>query len=69
MHKTLKMTLAMAADVPMTLWSMDDLCEKMDTVAPKPGKRRPYKSEMPSDGGAQAQSADQFDLSQYISFL
>ena len=45
MHKTLKMTLAMAADVPMTLWSMDDLCEKMDTVAPKSGKRRPYKSE------------------------
>jgi hypothetical protein len=22
---------------------MDDLCEKMDAVAPKPGKRGPYK--------------------------
>ncbi len=26
-----------------TLWSMDDLCEKMDAVAPKLGKRGPYK--------------------------
>ncbi|MER8629800.1 IS1 family transposase [Mesorhizobium opportunistum] len=43
MHKTLKMTPAMAAGVSPTLWSMDDLCEKMDAVAPKPGKRGPYK--------------------------
>ncbi|ESW83912.1 IS1 family transposase [Mesorhizobium sp. M0179] len=43
MHKTLKMTPAMAAGVSRTLWSMDDLCEKMDAVAPKPGKRGPYK--------------------------
>lgn len=37
------MTPAMAAGVSKTLWSMDDLCEKMDAVAPKPGKRGPYK--------------------------
>jgi IS1 family transposase len=43
MHKTLKMTPAMAAGVSKTLWSMEDLCEKMDAVAPKPGKRGPYK--------------------------
>lgn len=43
MHKTLKMTPAMAAGVSQTLWSMDDLCEKMDAIAPKPGKRGPYK--------------------------
>lgn len=43
MHKTLKMTPAMASGVSQTLWSMDDLCEKMDAVAPKPGKRGPYK--------------------------
>lgn len=43
MHKTLKMTPAMAAGVSQTLWSMGDLCEKMDAVAPKPGKRGPYK--------------------------
>ncbi len=24
---------------------MDDLCEKMDAVAPKPGKRGPYKKQ------------------------
>ena len=43
MHKTLKMTPAMAAGVSQTLWSMEDLCEKMDAVAPKPGPRGPYK--------------------------
>ncbi|TPM03635.1 DDE-type integrase/transposase/recombinase [Mesorhizobium sp. B2-3-11] len=43
MHKTLKMTPAMAAGVSQTLWSMEDVCEKMDAVAPKPGKRGPYK--------------------------
>lgn len=25
------------------LWSMEGLCEKMDSVALKPGKRGPYK--------------------------
>jgi hypothetical protein len=35
MHKTLKMTPAMAAGVSATLWSMDDICEKMNVVAPK----------------------------------
>ena len=33
--KTLKMSPAMKAGVFKTLWSMDDLCEKMDAVAPK----------------------------------
>jgi len=42
-HKALKMSPAMAADVSNTLWSMDDLCEKMDAVVPKPGPRGPYK--------------------------
>jgi hypothetical protein len=31
------------AGVSKTLWSMDNLCEKMDAVAPKLGKRGPYK--------------------------
>ncbi|MDX8528014.1 IS1 family transposase [Mesorhizobium sp. MSK_1335] len=43
MNKTSKMTPAMAAGVSQTLWSMEDLCEKMDAVAPKPGKRGLYK--------------------------
>ena len=42
-NKTLRMTPAMAAGVSDKLWSMDDLCEMMDAVAPKPGKRGPYK--------------------------
>jgi hypothetical protein len=43
---SLKMTPAMAAGVSKTLWSMEDLCEKMDVVAPKPGKRGPYKKRL-----------------------
>jgi len=42
-HKTLKMSPAMAAGVSNTLWSMDNICEMMDAVAPKPGPRGPYK--------------------------
>jgi hypothetical protein len=43
MHKSLRMSPAMAADVADKLWSMADLCEAMDAVAPKPGPRGPYK--------------------------
>ena len=43
MHKTLKMTPALAAGVTDKLWSMADVCEMMDAVAPKPGPRGPYK--------------------------
>ncbi|RWE86952.1 MAG: hypothetical protein EOS49_11860 [Mesorhizobium sp.] len=50
MHKTLKMTPAMAAGVSQTLWSMDDLCEKMDAVAPKPGKRVLTGSQWQNEG-------------------
>ncbi|MGN6768213.1 MAG: IS1 family transposase, partial [Rhizobiaceae bacterium] len=41
--KTLRMTPAMAAGVSDKLWSTDDLVAMMDEVAPKPGKRGPYK--------------------------
>lgn len=43
MHKTLRMTPAMAAGVTDKLWSMDDLVAMMDAVAPKPGPRGSYK--------------------------
>lgn len=43
MHKTLRMTPAMAAGVTDKLWSMDDLVAMMDAVAPKPAPRGPYK--------------------------
>ena len=43
MHKTLRMTPAMAAGVSDKLWSIDDLVAMMEEIAPKPGKRGPYK--------------------------
>lgn len=46
MHKTLRMTPAMAAGVTDKLWSMDDLVAMMDEVAPKPGPRGPYKKRL-----------------------
>jgi IS1 family transposase len=42
-HKTLRMTPAMAASVSDKLWSMDDLVAMMDEVAPKPGPRGSYR--------------------------
>jgi hypothetical protein len=33
----------MAAGINDTLWSMTDLAEMVGAVAPKPGKRGPYK--------------------------
>ena len=42
-HKALKISPAMATGVSAKFWSMDDLWEMMDTVAPKPGRRSPYK--------------------------
>ena len=43
MHKTLRMTPAMAAGVSDKLWSVADLAEMVDASAPKAGKRGPYK--------------------------
>jgi len=43
MHKTLKMTPAMAAGVSKTLWSMEDAVALVDAAAPAPKKRGPYQ--------------------------
>jgi IS1 family transposase len=42
-HKTLRVTPAMAAGVTDRLWSVQDIVEMAETAAPKPGKRGPYK--------------------------
>ncbi len=42
-HKTLRVTPAMAAGVSATVWSFEDFVARMDKIAPKPGRRGPYK--------------------------
>src|SRR6266404_847689 len=43
MHKTLRMSPAMAAGISARLWSMEDIVALIDAAAPKPGPRGPYK--------------------------
>lgn len=42
-HKTLKVSPAMAAGITETLWSLEDVVAKIDEMAPAPKKRGPYK--------------------------
>jgi IS1 family transposase len=42
-HKTLKMSPAMAAGISKTLWSMEDIAERIKARRPKAGPRGPYK--------------------------
>jgi IS1 family transposase len=42
-HKTLKVTPAMAAGITDRLWSMEDIAERIEANRPQPGKRGPYK--------------------------
>ena len=46
-HKTLRVTPAMAAGVTDRLWSVQDIVEMADATLPKPGKRGPYKPRQP----------------------
>lgn len=43
-HKTLRVTPAMQAGVTDRLWSFEDIVERIDRDAPKPGPRGPYKT-------------------------
>jgi IS1 family transposase len=43
MHKTLRMTPAMAAGISDTLWTMEDLANRIEARQAKPMKRGPYK--------------------------
>jgi hypothetical protein len=42
-HKTLKVTPAMAAGIKDKLWSMEDIAEQIEAGRPQPAKRGPYK--------------------------
>lgn len=45
-HKSLKVSPAMAAGVTDTLWSLEDVVAKMDEMTPAPKKRGPYKKQI-----------------------
>lgn len=42
-HKTLRITPAMAAGLTDRVWSIEEIVEMMDEVAPKPGRPKTYK--------------------------
>lgn len=42
-HKSLRITPAMAADVTDRLWSIEELIERIDALEPPPKPRGPYK--------------------------
>ena len=42
-HKTLRVTPAMAANITDKLMGMEDLCALIDAAAPKPGRPKTYK--------------------------
>jgi len=42
-HKTLRMSPAMVAGVSKTLWTMEDIAERIEARTAKPAKRGPYK--------------------------
>ena len=43
-HKSLKVSPAMAAGITDRLWSLEDIVSKMDKIAPAPKPRGPYKT-------------------------
>ena len=42
-HKTLRVTPAMAAGITETVWSLEDIAERIEAARPAPAKRGPYK--------------------------
>jgi hypothetical protein len=45
-HKTLRVTPAMAAGVTDRLWEVSDIVALLEVAEPKPGKRGPYKKKI-----------------------
>lgn len=47
-HKSLRVTPAMAAGISDYVWSFDDIIARIERDAPKPGPRGPYKKRKPA---------------------
>jgi IS1 family transposase len=47
-HKTLRMSPAMAAGISDRLWSLEDIVARIDAAAPAPKARGPYKKRQPA---------------------
>lgn len=43
-HKSIKVTPAMAAGITKTLWTLEDIVAEIDRRAPKPGRPKTYKT-------------------------
>ena len=43
-HKTLRVTSAMATGLTDRLWTLEDVAKMIEAAAPKPGPRGPYKT-------------------------
>jgi hypothetical protein len=53
-HKTLRVTPAMAAGITKRLWSMEEIAEMIDATLPKRGRPKTYKKgsgEVSASGG------------------
>lgn len=50
-HKTLKVTPAMAAGITDSLWSLEDIAERIEARRPAPAKRGPYKKRATNEVG------------------
>ena len=51
-HKTLKITPAMAAGLTQTVWSMEDIVARMDAMAPAPVRPKTYKKNATESSGS-----------------
>jgi hypothetical protein len=47
LHKTTRVTPAMAAGLTDRLWTMEEVAEMIDATLPKPGRPKNYKKRVP----------------------